>query len=257
MKNVQVCYILISALYQCTTRDNEQHHYSHVVYCCNKQIYITQVGTKQYPFITMFCYIKKCYSMILMDNNVLNQCKAQHSWSACSLKVFILTDKWNQMTLFHFVWHVSKKKEKKVVVRVQNPWQCMFNRLYLSPGKVGTNAACNYWSNLGSVHQVPIMAGWTEAVWNTKFTWHFYTWSALGIEPQTFWSWVHRPIYWATCSELTVSAAWFSLPPFWKEMSRWTGSRFYMKFVHMSRGGIGVSESHAMLLLIFLWVEMM
>ena len=33
----------------------------------------------------------------------------------------------------------------------------MLNRFYLSPGKVGANAACNYWSNLESVHQVPIM----------------------------------------------------------------------------------------------------
>ena len=39
--------------------------------------------------------------------------------------------------------------------------------------------------DLGSVHQVPITAGWTEAVWNTKFTRHFYTWPELGIEPQT------------------------------------------------------------------------
>ena len=44
-------------------------------------------------------------------------------------------------------------------------------------------AACNYWSNLGSVHQVPITAGWTEAVWNTKFAQLFYTWPALEIEP--------------------------------------------------------------------------
>ena len=43
----------------------------------------------------------------------------------------------------------------------------MFNRLYLSPGKVGPNAASNYYSNLGSVHQVPITAGWTEAVYRT------------------------------------------------------------------------------------------
>ena len=70
----------------------------------------------------------------------------------------------------------------------------------LSPGKVGANAECNCWSNLGSVHQVPITAGWTESVWNTKFAWHFQTWPALGIEPQTFWSWVQRPIHWATCS---------------------------------------------------------
>ena len=37
----------------------------------------------------------------------------------------------------------------------------MFNRLYLSPGKVGANAACNYWSNLWSVHQVPHY-GWVD-----------------------------------------------------------------------------------------------
>ena len=60
---------------------------------------------------------------------------------------------------------------------------------FTSPGS-GRTAACNYWSNLGSVYQVPIMAGWTEAVWNTKFARHFSTWPALGIGPQTFWSWV-------------------------------------------------------------------
>ena len=62
----------------------------------------------------------------------------------------------------------------------------MFNRLYLSPLKVGANAACNYRSNLGSVHQVPITAGWAEAMWNTKFARYIYTWPALGIELQTF-----------------------------------------------------------------------
>ena len=69
-----------------------------------------------------------------------------------------------------------------------------------SPSKVGPNAAWTYWSNLGSVHQVPITAGWTGAVWNTKFARHFYTWPALGIELQTFWSCVQCPIHWATCS---------------------------------------------------------
>ena len=40
--------------------------------------------------------------------------------------------------------------------------------------------------DLRFVHQVPILAGWIEAVWNTKFACHFYTWSlALRIEPQT------------------------------------------------------------------------
>ena len=84
-------------------------------------------------------------------------------------------------------WSIMRKG-KGSCLQVQTPWQRMFNRLYLSPDKVGTNAACNYGSNLGSVHQVPITARWTEAVWNTKFAWHFYTWPALGIEPQTFWS---------------------------------------------------------------------
>ena len=75
----------------------------------------------------------------------------------------------------------------------------MFNRLYLSLGKAGANAACSYWCNLGSVQQVPIAAGWNEAVWNTKSAWHFYTWPALGIEPQIFWSWVQCPIHLAMC----------------------------------------------------------
>ena len=38
----------------------------------------------------------------------------------------------------------------------------------------GRTAACNYWSNFGSVHRVPIMAGWTKAVWNTKFAQHLH-----------------------------------------------------------------------------------
>ena len=63
-------------------------------------------------------------------------------------------------------------------------------------------AACNYQSILGSVHQVPITAGWTEAVWNTEFAQHFYTWPALGFELQTLWSWVQCPIHLATCSHV-------------------------------------------------------
>ena len=35
-----------------------------------------------------------------------------------------------------------------------------------------THRSWNYWSNLGSVHQVPITAGWTKAVWNMKFSRH-------------------------------------------------------------------------------------
>ena len=95
----------------------------------------------------------------------------------------------------HSIYAYSKGKGKGSCLRLQTPWQRMFNRLHLFPGNVGANAACNYWSNLGSVHQVPITAGWTEAVWNTKFARHFYTWPALGIEPQTFWSWVQHLLH--------------------------------------------------------------
>ena len=56
---------------------------------------------------------------------------------------------------------------------------------FTSPGSWRT-PAWNYWSNLGSVHQVLIKAGWTEAVWNMKFVWHFHTKPELGIEPQTW-----------------------------------------------------------------------
>ena len=45
-------------------------------------------------------------------------------------------------------------------------------------------ASCNYWSNLGSVHQGPITDGWTEAVWNTKFARHCYTWPTLQSNPR-------------------------------------------------------------------------
>ena len=53
-----------------------------------------------------------------------------------------------------------------------------------------------------SFHQVPINAGWAEAEWNEKFAWHFYTWPAVRIEPQTVWSLVKHLIYWVTCHML-------------------------------------------------------
>ena len=60
-------------------------------------------------------------------------------------------------------------------------------------------AACSCWSNLGSVHQVPITAGWPEAVWNAKFAQHFYTWPAPGIEPMTSRFWVKCLNHHAMC----------------------------------------------------------
>ena len=29
-------------------------------------------------------------------------------------------------------------------------------------------------------------------VWSKKFAWQFYMWPAVGIEPQTYWFWVHQ-----------------------------------------------------------------
>ena len=93
----------------------------------------------------------------------------------------------------------GKGKGKGICSESRYPCDYTCSSDFTSPGS-GRTTAGNYWSNLGSVHQVPIMAGWAKAVWNTKFARHFYTWPALGIEPQTFWSWVQRPIHLATCS---------------------------------------------------------
>ena len=51
----------------------------------------------------------------------------------------------------------------------------MFNRFYLSSGKVIASAEYNCLYNLESVHQVPFTAGKIEAVWNMKFSLGVYT----------------------------------------------------------------------------------
>ena len=78
-------------------------------------------------------------------------------------------------------------------------WGTYCSSDFTSPGS-GRTATYNYWSNLGYVHQVPLTAKWTEAVWNTKFAQHFYTNSALIIELQTLSSWAQRPIQLASRS---------------------------------------------------------
>ena len=47
-------------------------------------------------------------------------------------------------------------------------------------------------------------AGWTEAAWNEKFIWGFYTRPAVGIKAQTFWSLVQCPIHSATHLERII-----------------------------------------------------
>ena len=73
-------------------------------------------------------------------------------------------------------WEVLDKGKGKGIC-LESRYLCDYtcSSDFTFPGS-GHTAACNYWSNLGSVHQVPIMAGWTEAVWSTLFAQHFYTW---------------------------------------------------------------------------------
>ena len=78
-------------------------------------------------------------------------------------------------------WISTISKGKDACLKSRHPW--LFFRFYISPCKVSTNVVCNYWSNVGFVHQVPLASGWTEAVWNMKFIQHFYTWPALRIKP--------------------------------------------------------------------------
>ena len=40
--------------------------------------------------------------------------------------------------------------------------------MYMCPWQWAPLIACNYWSNIGSVHQVPITAGWHEAAWDRE-----------------------------------------------------------------------------------------
>ena len=52
---------------------------------------------------------------------------------------------------------------------------------YLLWGEFSAFSAANIIQNFSDIsfHQVPITAGWPEAVWNDKFAWHFYTWPAV------------------------------------------------------------------------------
>ena len=58
-------------------------------------------------------------------------------------------------------------------------------------------------------HQVPITAEWAEALWNEKFAQYFYTWPALGIEPQTFWTWVQHLIHFGYWLCITILCIWW------------------------------------------------
>ena len=57
---------------------------------------------------------------------------------------------------------------KGICLKSRYPCDYTCSSDFTSPGS-GRTTTCNYWSNLTSVHQVPITAGWTEEVWSTKF----------------------------------------------------------------------------------------
>ena len=70
-------------------------------------------------------------------------------------------------------------------------------------------AACICWANLGFMHQVPIITGWTWGsikIQSLPDTALCCTWPVLGIEPQTFW--VQCSIYLATCSDVRLASRW-------------------------------------------------
>ena len=70
--------------------------------------------------------------------------------------------------------HYSKGKGNGSCLQSRHPWLHMFKTLPFS-WQGGHQWACNYWSNFGSVLQVPITNECTKEVWNTKFVQHFCT----------------------------------------------------------------------------------
>ena len=133
------------------------------------------------------------------------------------------------IAIWHYIdmttlWHYIDIKSTGICLKSRYPCENTCPSDFTSPGS-GRAAACNYWSSLRSrcVHQVPIMTGWTEAVWNTKFAWHFYTWSAVGIKPLNFWSWVQHPIHLVIPSYMTALWHYLDMVRSWYclDMTTW------------------------------------
>ena len=58
-------------------------------------------------------------------------------------------------------------------------------RSHLLWGEFSAFSAANAIYNFSNFRST-ITAGWADAAWNEKFARHFYTWPAVGIEPQPF-----------------------------------------------------------------------
>ena len=58
------------------------------------------------------------------------------------------------------------------------------------------------------IHTPGTRYGWVDRG-SVKYevSWHFCTWSTLGIGPLTLWSWVQRPIHLATCYHIPSQSA--------------------------------------------------
>ena len=134
--------------------------------------------------LILICGTEKCFPLCVKTCVI---CYCSWGWWIGKEKE-MLVNKWKERSGEEN--HRYPIKGKGICFKSRHPWLHMFFRLPFPcrPDKVGTNAACNYWSNLESVHQVPIKAGWTDTAWNAKFAWHMYTWPVVGIKYQTFWS---------------------------------------------------------------------
>ena len=103
---------------------------------------------------------------------------------------YILITSW----VIHYSWSSKSKKDIYMYLEFRHPWLCMCFKLYRFSGKWGANTAFNYSSSFGSVlHYSPFGLSQCECE-------HCYTWSMMGLEPQTFWPWVQYLIHLAKCS---------------------------------------------------------
>ena len=78
-------------------------------------------------------------------------------------------------------------------------WLHMFFRLYLSwqCAHISLQLLIQPWICAPGTHYSRVDRGSVEYEVCVIL---LYTWPVLEIEPQTFWSWVHRPVHLATCS---------------------------------------------------------
>ena len=68
----------------------------------------------------------------------------------------------NGLELAHVTHMKSKKVQSEVKVIIFKVWSCKYDNrsTIITPWQWALAAACNYWSNLGSVHQVLITVNW-------------------------------------------------------------------------------------------------